>query len=678
MTSIFDSERCDDLMRGFLDSTTESVVEQCEVNVESREDNQLADRITLIDIRNYITSSLPHGQRGAGMDKDSLRPMNEVIEVNDPCRFRLLVMGDNNECEKFTSHIYSFSVEQYQRELSSNEFWMQQVREGTKVKENDVSKTTQFSQSCAGQLDNLLLVDNEILKISEFGLSALPQQVRDNVLLNTLYRIPNDDAPGMINNKGYYGVKANFGSFGVILLDLMVGYLSFEDHNLMGFYKKIFKDEFNYSPWVSSSTKKSIKRITDLDPLTKIPIDEIIENKWFKKRYMPPMFEQTDISRDDVGAIFIDLGNSQNLVIEQREEGSVAPATMNAFELISTSHGPDLNNLCEKQMRLVKWDTRLTSKCHANEIIAKIKATVMPMDFSVKKNNYKMKLLGEKIGCKGQLVVTAFLLDILLFMNYFSRGGFTVEEVDIFLSDEKGELILESFLEKMIAYAINSLLLLKFIYVLLRRISTIYGSPYKELGDKDMSTVVVVCVFMHDLFHVLFEQRGIMVLVYRTKFVSVLERLDTSFPFDPGLLIGGDSFTRPMLGFWSMVTLLHPTYNYALVAYKSSPLGNVVASMVYAMQLPPKLLQCRGSSIYLVDLKGSIIMGLLIVVVVRKRAWDSIWSNHLKKAGRIQCCSRVVQRLGLLFTLILEVKDLFEGRSIVMTQNKGGKLCHFV
>ncbi|KAK8595390.1 hypothetical protein V6N13_016763 [Hibiscus sabdariffa] len=202
----------------------------------------------------------------------------------------------------------------------------------------------------------------------------------------------------MINNKGYYRVKADFGSFGVILLDLMVGYLSFEDHSLMCLYKRIFKAGFNYSPCVSSSTTKLIKRIIDLDPLTKIPIDGIIENKWFKKRYMPPMFEQADVSLDDVGAIFNDLGNSQNLVVEQREEGSVTPATMNAFKLFSTSHGHDLNNLCEKHMRLVKRDTRLTSKCHANEIIAKIKATAMPMDFSVKKNNYKMKLLGEKIG----------------------------------------------------------------------------------------------------------------------------------------------------------------------------------------------------------------------------------------------------------------------------------------
>lgn len=40
----------------------------------------------------------------------------------------------------------------------------------------------------------------------------------------------------------------------------------------------------------------------------------------------------------------------QNLVVERREEGPMAPVTMNAFELISTSQGLNLSTLFEKQM----------------------------------------------------------------------------------------------------------------------------------------------------------------------------------------------------------------------------------------------------------------------------------------------------------------------------------------
>lgn len=45
--------------------------------------------------------------------------------------------------------------------------------------------------------------------------------------------------------------------------------------------------------------------------------------------------------------------DSQNLVVERREEGPmapVAPVTMNAFELISKSQGLNLSSLFEKQM----------------------------------------------------------------------------------------------------------------------------------------------------------------------------------------------------------------------------------------------------------------------------------------------------------------------------------------
>ncbi|KAL4368195.1 hypothetical protein GQ457_05G027250 [Hibiscus cannabinus] len=277
--------------------------------------------------------------------------------------------------------------------------------------------------------ENLLLDVNGILKVSDFGLSALPQQVGDDGLLHTTCGTPNYVAPEVINNKGYNGAKADLWSCGVILFVLMAGYLPFEDPNLMGLYKKIFKADFSCPPWFSSSAKKLIKRILDPNPLTRITIAEIIENEWFKKGYVPPMFEQADVSLDDVDAVFNELGDSQNLVVERREEGSVVPA-MNAFELISTSQGLNLSSLFEKQMGLVKRETRFTSKCPANEIISKIEAAALPMGFGVKKNNHKMKLLGEKVGRKGHLAVTTEIFEVapsLCMVELRKSGGDTLE-----------------------------------------------------------------------------------------------------------------------------------------------------------------------------------------------------------------------------------------------------------
>ncbi|XP_031404112.1 CBL-interacting serine/threonine-protein kinase 23-like isoform X3 [Punica granatum] len=238
--------------------------------------------------------------------------------------------------------------------------------------------------------ENLLLDANGFLKVSDFGLSALPQQVREDGLLHTTCGTPNYVAPEVINNKGYDGAKADLWSCGVILFVLMAGYLPFEESNLLALYKKIFKADFTCPPWFSSSAKKLIKRILDPNPVT----------------------------------------SPQNLVVERREEGPAAPVTMNAFELISTSRGLNLSSLFEKQMGLVKRETRFTSKCPAKEIISKIEETAMPLGFDVKKNNYKMKLLGEKTGRKGHLAVATEIFEVapsLYMVELRKSGGDTLE-----------------------------------------------------------------------------------------------------------------------------------------------------------------------------------------------------------------------------------------------------------
>ncbi|KAH9796315.1 CBL-interacting serine/threonine-protein kinase 23 [Citrus sinensis] len=209
--------------------------------------------------------------------------------------------------------------------------------------------------------ENLLLDANGVLKVSDFGLSALPQQVRDDGLLHTTCGTPNYVAPEVINNKGYDGAKADLWSCGVILYVLMAGYLPFEESNLMALYKK------------------------------RITMAEVIENEWFKKGYKPPSFEQPNIDLDDVDSIFNESMDSRNLVVERREEGPVAPLTMNAFELISTSQGLNLSSLFEKQM---------------------------------------LKLQGEKTGRKGHLSVATEIFEVapsLYMVELRKSGGDTLE-----------------------------------------------------------------------------------------------------------------------------------------------------------------------------------------------------------------------------------------------------------
>ncbi|XP_077248444.1 CBL-interacting protein kinase 9 [Tasmannia lanceolata] len=273
--------------------------------------------------------------------------------------------------------------------------------------------------------ENLLLDSFGLLKVSDFGLSALSQQIREDGLLHTACGTPNYVAPEVLNDKGYDGTVADIWSCGVILFVLMAGYLPFDDSNLMALYKKIWKADFTCPLWFSSSAKKLIQRILDPNPLTRIKVAEILENEWFKKGYRPPDFEhEVEVNLDDVDAVFND--SEEHHVKEKKEK----PESMNAFELISRSQVFNLGNLFEKQMGLVKRETRFTSQCPANEIISRIEEAAKPLGFNVRKQNYKMKLQGDKTGRKGHLSVATEVFEVapsLHMVELRKTGGDTLE-----------------------------------------------------------------------------------------------------------------------------------------------------------------------------------------------------------------------------------------------------------
>ncbi|PNX85121.1 CBL-interacting serine/threonine-protein kinase 23-like protein, partial [Trifolium pratense] len=57
--------------------------------------------------------------------------------------------------------------------------------------------------------ENLLLDANGVLKVSDFGLSALHQQVQEDGILHTTCGTPNYVAPEVIQIKGYDGAIAD-------------------------------------------------------------------------------------------------------------------------------------------------------------------------------------------------------------------------------------------------------------------------------------------------------------------------------------------------------------------------------------------------------------------------------------------------------------------------------------
>ncbi|RZB55580.1 CBL-interacting serine/threonine-protein kinase 21 isoform C [Glycine soja] len=239
--------------------------------------------------------------------------------------------------------------------------------------------------------ENLLLDSKGNLKVSDFGLSALQKH---NDVLNTRCGSPGYVAPELLLSKGYDGAAADVWSCGVILFELLAGYLPFNDRNLMNLYGKIWKAEYRCPPWFTQNQKKLIAKILEPRPVKRITIPDIVEDEWFQTDYKPVFASEFDqnINLDDVDVAF-------NSIKENIRESTIPKSSsfINAFQLIAMSQDLDLSGLFEEQDEK-KQRTRLGSKHTINETIEKIEAAATDVGLSIEKmNNFKIKMQPKHI-----------------------------------------------------------------------------------------------------------------------------------------------------------------------------------------------------------------------------------------------------------------------------------------
>ncbi|WOL08122.1 CBL-interacting protein kinase 24 isoform X1 [Canna indica] len=275
--------------------------------------------------------------------------------------------------------------------------------------------------------ENLLLDYQGNLKVSDFGLSALPQQGVG--LLRTTCGTPNYVAPEVLGQQGYDGSASDVWSCGVILFVLMAGYLPFSEADLPSLYRKINAAEFTCPNWFSSGAKSLIHRVLDPNPKTRINIEGIKNDAWFQKNYVAiRRGVEEEVNLDDIDAVFNDI--EDQYVTEQVGDNGSGPLIMNAFEMITLSQGLDLSGLFDRQQDYVKRQTRFVSRQPAKTIVATIEAVAESIGFKVHSQNFKMRLEGVSINKMHQLAVVLEVFEVapsLFMVDVRKVAGDTLE-----------------------------------------------------------------------------------------------------------------------------------------------------------------------------------------------------------------------------------------------------------
>ncbi|KAK7318809.1 hypothetical protein RJT34_03516 [Clitoria ternatea] len=288
--------------------------------------------------------------------------------------------------------------------------------------------------------ENLLLDDNGDLKVSDFGLSAVSDQIRQDGLFHTFCGTPAYVAPEVLARKGYDGAKVDIWSCGVVLFVLMAGYLPFHDTNVMAMYKKIYKGQFRCPRWFSPELVKLLTRLLDTNPQTRISIPEIMENRWFKKGFKQIKFYVEDdkvCSVDDKvqhhhhhhDGFDDDVTSDSEVEIRRRSvnssnngSGLPRPASLNAFDIISFSEGFDLSGLFEEKGD----EARFVSGAPVSKIISKLEEVAQLVRFTVRKKDCRVSLEGSREGVKGPLTIAAEIFELtpsLVVVEVKKKGG---------------------------------------------------------------------------------------------------------------------------------------------------------------------------------------------------------------------------------------------------------------
>lgn len=122
----------------------------------------------------------------------------------------------------------------------------------------------------------------------------------------------------------------------------------------MNMYRKIYKGEFRCPKWMSPGLKRLLSRLLDTNPSTRITMEEIKRDPWFRKGYKTVRSQEID----DFSFLAMELEKK--------------PVDLNAFDIISFSSGLDLSGMFQEKHKSFEDVERLKVEEAPEKVMEKV------------------------------------------------------------------------------------------------------------------------------------------------------------------------------------------------------------------------------------------------------------------------------------------------------------------
>ncbi|XP_062865175.1 maternal embryonic leucine zipper kinase-like [Trichomycterus rosablanca] len=136
--------------------------------------------------------------------------------------------------------------------------------------------------------ENMMLDEKKNIKLIDFGLCAKPEGGLGTALIEGC-GTPPYLAPEIIDAQPYHGAEADVWSLGVVLYDMLCGYLPFDGDNFVELHEQITKGHFDTPDWLSPGSVLLLKEMLQVVPERRIKVEHLLDHEWVMKGYSSPV-----------------------------------------------------------------------------------------------------------------------------------------------------------------------------------------------------------------------------------------------------------------------------------------------------------------------------------------------------------------------------------------------------